>query len=199
MQLFCDNATIVVNRQEVVAWSRMEIEILTIEPRKDSLGTVFAKYKSSILKLLASSYQSYYGDDYQLARIIEEHSVIYLAVVDGVLVGVSYIKRNCRRGGTAVFPEEFRRTGIAERLVRESFVLFPKQYTILRADNHQMISLMEKVGFKKAMSIQEIERIVQEEFSQLSDFELLEDYMVFKRRSIRREIERERLTLLHTY
>ena len=33
----------------------------------------------------------YYGDGYQLNRIIQEQSVLYLATADNILVGVSYI------------------------------------------------------------------------------------------------------------
>jgi hypothetical protein len=58
---------------------------------------------------------------------------------------------------------------------------------------------MNKVGFKKATSVQEVKDIVQEEFSQLSNFEFLGEYLVFNRYSVKREAQRERLTLLHTF
>src|SRR5207253_2952404 len=109
---------------------------------------------------------------------------------------VSYIKKNLRRGGTAVFPEEYRRKGIAEILVKESLKRFPKQYTILRVDNYHMLSLMDKVGFKKATSAEEIGRLVPAEFAQLSDFKYTGEYLVFRRRSIKRDTEREQLTFL---
>lgn len=177
----------------------IEIEIIRIDTTQNSFETVFAKYKDDFFKILTGSFQTYYGNDYQLKRIIEEQSVIYLATVDNILVGVSYIKKNLRRGGTAVFPEQYRRMGIAEKLIRKSLQQFPKQYTILRMDNHRMLSLMDKVGFKKAKSIQEIERIVPDEFSQFSDFAFLGGYLVFDRYSLKRQTRRERLTLLHTF
>ncbi len=177
----------------------MEIRIIELKVTEDSFETVFAKYKDDFFKILSSSYLTYYGNDYQLKRIIEAQSVLYLATVDNTLAGVSYIKKNLRRGGTAVFPEQYRRMGIAEKLVRESLQMFPKQYTILRVDNYKMLSLMNKVGFKKAKSIQEVESIVQDEVSQLSDFEFSGDYFVFKRYSVKRNTQREMLTLLHTF
>lgn len=177
----------------------MEIEIIVMDTAENSFEATFAKYKDDFLKILSNSYQSYYGDDYQLKRLADGQSVLYLAKVDSTLVGVSYIKKNFRRGGTAVFPEQYRRLGIAEKLVRESFQRFPKQYSILRADNHKMLSLMDKIGFKRAKSVQEIESVVQNEFCQLSNFELRGDNLIFNRQSIKREIVRERLTLVHTF
>ncbi len=177
----------------------MEIDIIHLDTTEDFFETVFAKYNDDFLNILSKSFPSYYGDDYQLKRIVDGKSVIYLATVDGVLVGVSYIKRNLRRGGTAVFPEQYRRMGIAEKLIKESLKHFPKQYTILRANNHKMFSLMNKLGFKNAKSVQEIESIVQDEFPQLSDFSFLGDYLVFKRQSVKREKVRKGLTLLHTF
>jgi GNAT superfamily N-acetyltransferase len=177
----------------------MGIEIITIDTADGSFEAVFESYKAAFLTVLSNSYPTYYGDEYQLKRIVEERSVLYLATVDNALVGVSYIKGNFRRGGTAVFPEQYRRKGIAERLVKESLNMFPRQYTILRADNHKMICLMKKLGFKRAVSSQEIERIVPAEFAQLSEFEFLEGCLVFKRRSLRRDTEREKLVFLHTF
>ena len=177
----------------------MNIEIIKLDTVDCTFQKEFTKYKDEFLTILLNSYQSYYGDDYQIKRLIEGKSVIYLALVDDKLVGVSYIKRNLRRGGTAVFPEEYRRKGIAENLVKESLKLFPKQYSILRVDNYKMLSLMEKLGFKKAKYIHEIENIVQDGFSQLFDFENSGEYLIFKRHSIKREVERERVTLVHTF
>src|SRR5262245_34922933 len=128
----------------------MKVDIITIDTTTPFFEATFKIYRDEFLSILARSYQTYYGDDYQLKRIIEERSVLFLALADGVLVGVSYIKRNLRRGGTAVFPEEYRRKGIAEALVKESLKIFPKQYTILRVENHSMLSLMRKMSFKTA-------------------------------------------------
>jgi hypothetical protein len=177
----------------------VDIEIITLDSTKDSFETEFAKYKQDFMRILSSSYSAYYGDDYQTRRIVEGKSVIFLALVDNILVGVSYIKNNGRRGGTAIFPEQYRRMGIGEKLVKESLKLIPRQYSILRANNYPMISLMEKLGFKKAKSIEDIRSIVQDEFSQLSNFEFSGDYLVFNRKSLKRGKVREQLTLLHTY
>jgi predicted acetyltransferase len=134
-----------------------------------------------------------------LKRIIEEHSIVFVATVDNTVVGASYIKGNLRRGGTAVYPEQYRRMGIAEKLVRESLRVIPRQYTILRVTNAKMLSLMLKVGFKKAGSPQAVEKIVQDEFFQLSDFRFSGDCLIFSRYSAKRRTDRENLTLLHTF
>lgn len=175
-----------------------EIRIITIDSTEASFESVFAEYKEDFLRILSNAFPTYYGDDYQLNRILEGRSVLFLATVADICVGASYIKRNLRRGGTAVFPEQYRRMGIAERLVKESLQLFPRQYTILSVDNYKMISLMHKLGFKTAQSTGEI-HVVANEFSELTDFELSGDYLTFKRRSLRRGAIRERLILLHTF
>jgi len=180
-------------------WKLAEIGIVTIDTTDNSFEEVFAKYKDDVLRILSNAFPTYYGDDYQLKRILEGQSMLFLAIVDGICVGVSYIKRNHRRGGTAVFPKQYRRMGIAEKLVRESLQLFPRQYTILSVDNHRMLSLIEKIGFKKAQSLQEIQDVAPNEFPELTDFEFSDGYFTFNRRSVRRGSVRERLTFLHTY
>jgi hypothetical protein len=177
----------------------MEVKVLSLHTTKNSFDIAFKNYKQDFLKVLSNSYKIYYGDDYQLRRIIEEKSVLFFAIVNNTVVGASYVKANLRRGGTAVFPEQYRRMGIAEALVKESLKIHPRQYTILKVDNFKMIALMEKLNFKKASSDQEIKAIVKDEFSQFSDFKFSEEYLVFNRYSVKREAHREALTLLHTF
>lgn len=178
----------------------MDIKILKLDTTAPSFDEDFSKYKERFLEILSKAFEVYYGDEYQMRRIVEGQSLLFLAIVDNVLVGVSYVKRNLRRGGTVVFPEQYRSLGIGELLVRESLKYFPKQYTILRLDNYPMISLMTKLGFRKAQSIQEVQDIVQDELSKLSDFEKTEDgCLVFTRYSTRREAVRHKLTLLNNF
>lgn len=177
----------------------MHVEIIKLKTKSSSFWTEFEKFKKDFLVISTKSYTQYYGDEYQLKRISDGQCTLYLATVNNKLVGISYVKKNLRRGGTAVFPEKYRRNGIAEKLVRTSLLDFPKQYTILRTDNSNTLSLMKKVGFKKAKSIEEIRRIVRNEFSQLSDFQFIGEYLVFNRTSLKRKVIRKNLTLLHSF
>jgi hypothetical protein len=165
--------------------------------------TTFSKYETAFFEILSNAYTSYYGPDYHKKRIIDGKAILYLAFADNKLVGVSYVKRNFRRGGTAIFPAAYRQQGIAESLVKLSLIDFPKQYSILSTDlehSHKMLSLMDKLGFKRASSIDEVKEIVGDEFHLLSNFRDIDGYLVFDRDSKRRGGEkRRRLTLTHTF
>lgn len=161
----------------------------------------FSEYENLFYNILSESYSIYYGIGYHKDRIKKGKAIIYLGLVDNVLVAVSYVKRNFRRGGTAVYPEQYRRLGLAEKLVELSLLDFPKQYTILSTNNehsHKMLSLMKKLGFKMATTEKEINEIAGNEFSLLSNFRYFNDYFVFDRESEKRCTKRDFLTLLHT-
>src|SRR5258708_3683914 len=117
----------------------------------------FEPYKQGFLNVLAGSYATYYGDDYHLQRLIDGQSIAYLALIQDEAVAVSYVKRNLRRGVTAVYPERFRRHGFAEALLAASFADFPEQYSILATSNQPMCRLLFKLGFKRVTSIQAVQ------------------------------------------
>ena len=180
----------------------MDIQLKRLDTLDPNFETLFSEFEQSFYDILSSSYSTYYGKDYHSYRIRKGQAVLYVAFVDNSLVAVSYVKRNLRRGGTAVFPAEFRKLGLAQQLVEMSLKDFPKQYTILSTNfeySHKMLNLMKKVGFKKATTIEEIKSIVGEEFCLLSNFRQFEDYFVFDRESEKRNSKREFLTLLHTF
>lgn len=177
----------------------MEVDIVVINAADPYFEQLFEKYREQFFVIMSHSYRSYYGNDYQWNRVVDDRATIFLALVDDDLVGVSYVKQNLRRGGTAVWPEEFRRRGIAERLIIESLELFPRQYTILRVSNYPMLNLMEKMGFQRAIDPDEIAGIAPEEFTHLLDFKFVGEYLVFKRYSLKRQVVRGDLTFLHTF
>jgi len=162
----------------------------------------FRKYERSFLQLLQNCYQEFYGNSYHSDRIRQSSSIVYLALNNDSLVGASYVKRNLRRGGTVVAPE-YRGMGVGEHLVKMSLTDFPHQYSILSTNlnySHRMLSLMEKVGFKKAMGVEIIKTIVGEEFECMSNFRIENGYFIFDRESKRRNgVKRIGLTLLHTF
>ncbi|MBI5245000.1 MAG: hypothetical protein HY922_15150 [Elusimicrobia bacterium] len=112
----------------------------------------FEKYKNNFFRVLSHSFVSYYGDDYHAKRIQDGRAVVYFAVnQDDEVVAVSYVKRNLRRGGTAVYPKAYRQLGLAEALIAASLVDFPEQYSILGVSNTSMIRVLVKLGFVRAM------------------------------------------------
>ncbi|MEP7198089.1 MAG: hypothetical protein ABI851_16345, partial [Saprospiraceae bacterium] len=180
----------------------MNIELKRLDTLDPNFENIFSEFEDTFYDILSNSYSTYYGKDYHSDRIRKGHAVLYVAFVDNSLVAVSYIKRNLRRGGTAVYPPEYRKLGLAQQLVEMSLKDFPNQYTILSTNfeySHKMLNLMEKVGFKKATTINEIKSIVGGEFSLLSNFRQFQNYYVFDRESEKRETKREFLTLLHTF
>jgi hypothetical protein len=152
--------------------------------------------RNGILYVLSRSYNTYYGDDYHLRRIIDGRSIIYIICIRDTVVAVSYVKRNLRRGGTAVYPEKYRRRGLAEALVRASLIDFPEQYSILSISDRQMIALLLKVGLNRAATMDAVRVITNTEFERLSNFRLLDGCLVFERRSPKRGLYRETLTML---
>lgn len=160
---------------------------------------LFSRFEEDFFKILSKAYPNYYGKDYHKKRIKQGQSIIYLGFINKKLVAVSYVKRNLRRGGTAVYPLKFRRLGLAEKLVKLSLEDFPFQYTILSTQlshSHKMLSLMEKLGFRPARTTEEIKNIVGDEFYLLSNFRF-EDQLVFDRVSEKRDTKRDRLVLIH--
>ncbi len=180
----------------------MTIEYKRLDSLDPNFEQCFADFEDFFYDILLKSYSIYYGKDYHKERIRKGQAILYVAFVDQKLVAVSYVKRNQRRGGTAVYPEAYRKLGLAQKLVELSLIDFPKQYTILSTNfehSYKMLSLMQKVGFKKATSIEEIQAIVGNEFCLLSNFRIFNNYFVFDRESEKRETKREFLTLLHTF
>lgn len=181
----------------------MEIEYKRLDTTAENFETEFSRCEANFFEILSNAYSTYYGLEYHKKRVIESKAIIYLGYADNILVGVSYVKRSFRRGGTVVYPERFRQHGIAENLVKLSLVDFPKQYTILSTNlehSHKMLSLMDKLGFKRATTIDEVEKIVSTEFRLLSNFRQQDNYTIFDRDSERRVgIKRESLTLMHTF
>ena len=177
----------------------MQVVTLRLASSDENFAARFAEVERGCLTVLERSYPTYYGDDYQLRRIVEDRCTLYLAMHGDLVVGVSYVKENLRRGGTAVYPDQYRRRGIAESLTRASLQDFPQQYTILSIRNEKMIALMRKVGFRFARSVQEIKMIVKSEFEILGDFSVSDDKVIFRRQSLKRGVERDDLTLLHTF
>jgi len=180
----------------------MNIELKRLDTLDPNFETLFSEFEISFYEVLSNSYSTYYGEDYHKDRIRKGQAILYVAFVDNKFVAASYVKRNLRRGGTAVFPPEFRKLGLAQRLVEMSLKDFPKQYTILSTNydySYKMLNLMDKLGFKKAETKEEIKSIVGDEFCLLSNFRLHNGYFVFDRKSEKRNSKREFLTLLHTF
>lgn len=180
----------------------MVIEFKKLDSLDLNFEKMFSAYEVDFYNILSKSYTTFYGRSYHKDRIEKGNAVIYLGFVDNILVAVSYVKRNLRRGGIAVFPVRYRRLGLAENLVRLSLEDFPRQFTILSTNlkhSNKMLSLMQKIGFNKAMSEKEIKNILSEECLLLNNFRHLNGYFVFDRLSVKRNSKRECLTLLHTF
>lgn len=174
------------------------LEVLRIDSTDTNFVNEFKEYQEKFFTLLSASFEHYYGNDYQLSRIIDGRAIVYIAMMGIEVIGASYVKRNCRRGGTVVDPR-YRNKGVAGYLVGESLKDFPYQYSILRSNNVAMQLLLAKFGFMKAKSTQEINEVVNGEFSQLHDFVNEGEFITFMRTSLRRHVQRERLILVHNY
>jgi hypothetical protein len=157
----------------------------------------FEQHRESFLAVLSHSFNSYHGDDYHLRRIVEGRSILYLAATRPGVVGASYVKRNSRRGGTAVFPPEYRSRGIAQSLIRASFEDFPSQYSILDAANAPMLRLLQSVGFTRAETTDEVRDTAPDDFPKLSDFSVASTGLTFSRLSDTRGMRREKLLLMY--
>jgi hypothetical protein len=180
----------------------MNIEYKRLDTLDENFEAEFLAVDRTFFKIMDKAYTTYYGEVYHKERIVDGKAIIYLAFADGELVGASYVKRNLRRGGTAVHPEKYRRLGLAEGLIRLSLADFPKQYSILSKNlehSHKMLALMQKLNFKKAESVSEVKTILGEQFSCLSNFRYYDGYLIFDRESTRRNTRRENLTLMHTF
>ncbi len=173
------------------------VELIRLDAVSPQFAFAFEKYKGRFLSVLSHSYTSYYGDDYHLRRLIDGRSVVYFVLVDDEVVAVSYVKRNHRRGVTAVYPETYRRLGLAKALVTTSLADFPEQYSIVGISNSSMMRLLLKLGFVRATSVDEVKCITRDEFQNLSDFAVSDGGIVFKRHSAKREADRETLALLY--
>lgn len=173
------------------------VELVRLDTLNPQFASDFEKYKSGFLSVLSHSYASYYGDDYHLKRLVDGRSVVYFVLVNDEVVAVSYVKRNFRRGVTAVYPETYRRLGLGEALVTASLADFPEQYSIVGILNNRMMRLLFKLGFVRATSIDEVKYVTGDEFRNLSDIAVSGDGVVFKRHSTKREADRETLTLLY--
>lgn len=167
--------------------------IFRLDTLDSAFETSFEPYRQFFLRVLASSYDVYHGDAYHTQRIVEGRSIIYIALSDGEVVGVSYVKRNLRRGGTVV-RAEYQRRGIAEQLVRASIEDFPTQYSILSPLNTGMMRLLLKAGFRRAMTVDEVRAFTAEDF--LYGFVESAEGILFSRRSQHRPVDRELITLL---
>jgi len=178
----------------------MKVNYIRIDTQSTDFDKEFSKYEKGISYILQSSYEDFYGFDYHKQRMIEGKSIIYLAFVNEILIGVSYVKKNKRRAVTAVFPEEYRGQGVAKFLVKLSLKDFPQQYSIISTNlNHSyiMISILQKIGFKKVETEEQIKMIVGEEYGLLENFRKENGYLLFDRKSNRRNNKRELLTLLY--
>lgn len=181
----------------------MEVNYLVIDSIRSDFQSYFGMYEHDFFYVLSKAYENYYGDEYHKKRIIESQAILYIALNNHKVIGVSYVKRNLRRGGIAIYPSEYRRNGIAENLIKLSLIDFPRQYSIISVNlehSHIMLSLACKLGFKYAKSIEEIKQIVNNEFHLLFNFRKIKNYIVFDRKSERRTDKiRNSLTLVHSF
>jgi hypothetical protein len=171
--------------------------LMRLDSLEASFLSDFHQHRDGFLNVLARSYAVYYGDSYHLSRITEGRSIVYFALVDGNVVAASYVKRNLRRGVTAVFPEIYRRYGLARMLIDASFNDFPEQYSIVELSNLPMIALLQDLGFKRARCIDQVAAATGSDLPRLSDFSETAEGIVFKRYSEKRDSHRESLTLLY--
>lgn len=177
----------------------MKIEYKRFDSTAINFNAEFSEYENSFYEILAQAYPNYYGEAYHSERIRKGKAVLYIALDLNKVIGASYVKKNNRRGGTAVV-KKYRRKGIAEELVRISLNDFPKQYTILSTDlshSHKMLSLVKKLGFLNATKVENIKNIIGNEFSLLTNFREIDGRLIFDRNSSRRNQTRKKLTLMY--
>ena len=180
--------------------SKKVLSYLRMDSTDDNFQKIFNKHEDAISEIFLNSYNNYYGKEYHKKRIIEGKAIVYLCLFENVLVGASYVKRNLRRGSTAVL-ENFRRKGIAQKFLKMSLNDFPVQYTIISTNlphSKKMLSLLGKFGFKMANSLEEIKKIANHECPYLNKFRYYKEFFVFDRKSRRRGINRTYLTFLYT-
>jgi RimJ/RimL family protein N-acetyltransferase len=177
----------------------VKIEVRRLNSSSPFFTEQFEPFRPAFLEISRNAYSSYYGDDYQIRRLHESPCDIYLAIHEHRLIGFSYVKQNARRGGTAVYPQEYRRLGIANKLTKESLKFTPHQYSIVLSTNKRMIALLLKNGFRYAENADDLRLVLKEDFTAICDMRQEGGIAVFCRRSSRRNATRENLVLLHTY
>lgn len=180
-------------------WNIGEFEFhsLRLDSQDENFPVNFAKYKDNFLSLLGQAYAPYFGDDYHLDRITAGRAILYLLLRSETVVGASYVKRNLRRGGTMIYPPEFRRLGLGKILVSLSFGDFPRQYSILEFYNEPMIRLLLSLNFVRAQTKEQVLSVCNEDHDSLTEFEETPAGVTFSRKSDRRISVRERVVLLH--
>jgi len=124
----------------------------------------------SIQLLLSTSYAKFYGLDYHFIRMFNSSDILYLAFDDITLVGISYVKRNGRRGTSAIYPTKYRGLGIAKEFIKMSLLDYPSQYTFVSTDQDGLIRLLTDCGFKVAQNVEEIALNSKAELGSLSKF-----------------------------
>lgn len=177
--------------------SKSDIQLVRLDALGRNFESNFGRHREGFFRVLSHSYAVYYGDDYHMQRIVGGRSIVYYMLANNEVVAASYVKRNCRRGGTAVYPEAYRRLGLAQALVTASLADFPEQYSILGLLQTNMTQLLLRLGFVRAVSIEQIKSLTGEDFKFLSDFTMLDGSVVFKRYSVKRTADRETLILLY--
>lgn len=179
--------------------SKKDLSYLRMDSTDDNFPKNFNKYKNAIFKIISNSYEIYYGNEYHKKRIIEGKALVYLCFFKNALIGVSYVKKNGRRGMVAVL-EDYRKKGIAKALVKLSLKDFPFQYTVVSADlehSYKIISLFDRLNFQKANSERKIKEVAINEYFLFSNFRHYKKFFVFDRTSKSRNSKRKCVTLLY--
>jgi hypothetical protein len=174
---------------------RRSIAFYRLDTLAPDFLNLFATYRASFLDVLSNSYEDYFGDAYHLDRMLAGDSILYFAVSESEVVAASYVKRNRRRGGTAVRPGRWRRVGLAGALVRASFADFSDQYSIVSTRNVAMVGLLLRTGFRRANALEHVRHATGADFSSLSNFLDSADGLTFTRQSGKRGAAREQLAL----
>lgn len=171
-------------------------QVHTLDAAAPDFDQEFRQVEEEFLGVLSHSYQDYFGHEYHLERIAQTQAVLYFIRIRGRLVAAAYVKRNCRRGGTAVYPPEYRQMGLGRRIVEASFTIFPSQYSIVAASNEPMIKLLVRCGFQRVQEPDVVLRIVGDDAARISDIAVTPDGVEFQRTSDRRLARRSALALL---
>lgn len=147
--------------------------------------------------LLSLSYSKFYGLDYHSIRMFDSSDILYLAFDDTKLVGISYVKRNGRRGTSAIYPMKYRGVGIAKEFIRMSLLDYPFQYTFVSTEQVGLIKLLTDCGFRAAQSVEEIALNSSAELESLSKFNSHPLGISFNRLSNSRNVLKENCLMFY--
>lgn len=160
--------------------------------------SAFQNYKGEFLKLLASSYRKYFGDDRYKRKIDKRNLTILLAFYNNVMIGCLIVKEYERMSGLAVL-KEYRRKGVATLLVKEAQKSFSYLYGEVSLTSHDMQGLLKDLSFEIIRDKATIAALLSKQKDEFYFVHETEEYLSFIHDKDRNHIDRRKEFIIYHY